>query len=720
CGRRTARIVGGQPAAERKWPWQVSLQVDNHHICGGSLISKWWVMTAAHCILGHLEYVVSMGEVNLWSRKAVNIPVQDIIIHQDYSVMGTIEHDIALALLASPVNYSASIQPVCLPDRAFLVQAQTQCWVTGWGRIAEKGKASGQLQEVELSIIRHEQCNQILKESTGTIFTQVQKGGVCGYSEKGGDSCQGDSGGPLVCEFNETWVQVGIVSWGIGCGRKGFPGVYTEVPQVTTALWLPGDSPGDKEDLNQSVCGEPWWPDSLKKIRHWPWEVSVRIENEHVCGGALIDFSWVISAAHCIQGNKEYSVMLGSSKLQPKGSSWALKIRVGDIIVHPKFWGWKFFRNDIALLHLETPVTFNKYVQNICLPEHNFDLKVGTQCWVTGWDETKQHSSDNLTLTPELWEAKVFIMDNKKCDGVFHKKSFYPKIIPIIRRNMICATNYGVNLCYPLLYPGQHFKRYSFRGNLHSNPQDHIFTYGPLEGHSDYIHTTVISTRSKDPANYTVKVGVQNLPDNSSELMVTNIVIHENFNNHMAHNIAILKLKYPVTWSPLIQPICLPTTNFKPTIGSMCWVIGWGQEKTKGATKLPYSVQGLAVRIVNNEICNQRYQFLLMKNQKKFIGNDMLCTSSEWGLDTCQDTSGSSLVCQMNKIWIQMGVVTWNFGCGRRQFPSIYTSTSHFTQWIKKQIGDMSFASMAVPSFLSPFLLTGYILLVSLGSLWLL
>ncbi|XP_059124745.1 serine protease 44-like isoform X2 [Peromyscus eremicus] len=218
CGRRSSRIVGGKPAEERKWPWQVSLQVENYHICGGSLISK--------C---HLNYVVSMGEINLSSKNAVNIPVQDIIVHQDYSVMGSIVNDIALALLAFPVNYTVSIQPVCLPDRAFLVQAGTQCWVTGWGRTFERGRASGQLHEVELSIIRHEQCDQILRESTGKLFTQVQEGSVCGYSERGGDSCQGDSGGPLICEFNETWVQVGIVSWGIGCGRKGFPGVYTEV-----------------------------------------------------------------------------------------------------------------------------------------------------------------------------------------------------------------------------------------------------------------------------------------------------------------------------------------------------------------------------------------------------------------------------------------------------------------------------------------------------------
>uniref|UniRef100_A0A8C5P4C6 Serine protease 46 n=1 Tax=Jaculus jaculus TaxID=51337 RepID=A0A8C5P4C6_JACJA len=226
--------------------------------------------------------------------------------------------------------------------------------------------------------------------------------------------------------------------------------------------------------------------------------------------------------------------------------------------------------------------------------------------------------------------------------------------------------------------------------------------------------------RSKDPTQYFVKVGVQTLSDNNTELPVTLIVIHDSFNNQMAQDIALLKLKTSVSWSPLIQPICLPSINFKPTIGTMCWVIGWGKDRNKGKLKAPYSVQGLAVRIIHNDICEKRYQFLLPKSQKKFMGNNMLCTNSEWGLDTCQDTSGSSLACQVNKTWIQMGVVSWSFGCGRRQFPNIYTSTSFYTTWIKKQVSDMRFASMAGLSFLSPVILTGYILLVSLGSLWLL
>lgn len=85
-----------------------------------------------------------------------------------------------------------------------------------------------------------------------------------------------------------------------------------------------------------------------------------------------------------------------------------------------------------------------------------------------------------------------------------------------------------------------------------------------------------------------------------------------------------------------------------------------------------------------------------------------------------QVNSGSSLVCQVNETWIQMGVESWSFSCKQHHFPNIYTSTSYYTSWIKRQITDVQFISRASPAFLSPVFLTGYVLLVSLGSLWLL
>lgn len=90
---------------------------------------------------------------------------------------------------------------------------------------------------------------------------------------------------------------------------------------------------------------------------------------------------------------KEYSVILGTSTLKPRDPAKAVSIPVRDIILHPKYWGRTFTMGDVALLRLHTPAVFSKYVRPVCLPEPTADLRVGTQCWVTGWGQAKQRFS---------------------------------------------------------------------------------------------------------------------------------------------------------------------------------------------------------------------------------------------------------------------------------------------------------------------------------------
>uniref|UniRef100_A0A452SLL6 Peptidase S1 domain-containing protein n=1 Tax=Ursus americanus TaxID=9643 RepID=A0A452SLL6_URSAM len=232
---------GLRPASGRKWPWQVSVRINEKHVCGGSLITQQWVLTAGHCILSRFRYSVKMGDRSVHKEiTSVVVPVRNIIVHPQLSVVGVIQKDLALLQLLYPVNFTMTIQPICIPQKTFRVEAGTTCWVTGWGRKEEYGETASLitavLHEVDQDIIHHEKCNELIQKAMTTKRNIVLEGMLCGYKEAGKDSCQGDSGGPLVCKFKDAWVQVGIVSWGLGCGRGNVPGVYTDI--ATYAEWI--------------------------------------------------------------------------------------------------------------------------------------------------------------------------------------------------------------------------------------------------------------------------------------------------------------------------------------------------------------------------------------------------------------------------------------------------------------------------------------------------
>lgn len=241
------RIVGGTNAPANQYSFQVSLVFSqapgNHqgHFCGGTLFNNTTVITAAHCVdflTNPNQVAVLVGTKNL-NQGGARIPVSRIIIHQSNDKQ-TAQFDIALLKLAP--SKKAQKDFLARTAKAVLATeepvAGAKAWVSGWGTLKE-GQQDGQslLQHAEVNLISRDVCNA--KESyDGAVNSDM----ICaGLYQGGRDACQGDSGGPLVIEVKKKRnVLVGVVSWGFGCARVGYPGVYSNVASLRT--WILNNS----------------------------------------------------------------------------------------------------------------------------------------------------------------------------------------------------------------------------------------------------------------------------------------------------------------------------------------------------------------------------------------------------------------------------------------------------------------------------------------------
>ncbi|XP_068179784.1 transmembrane protease serine 9-like [Antennarius striatus] len=209
------KIVGGYECTPHSQPHQVSLN-SGYHFCGGSLVNKNWVVSAAHCYKSRVE--VRLGEHNLRQSEDSEqyIKSSRVIRHPEYSSYN-IDNDIMLIKLSTPATLNEFVQPVALPTAC--APAGTMCKVSGWGNTMSSTADKNKLQCLDIPILSTRDCeNSYPGMITDAMF-------CAGYLEGGKDSCQGDSGGPVVCN-NELQ---GVVSWGYGCAEKDHPGVYAKV-----------------------------------------------------------------------------------------------------------------------------------------------------------------------------------------------------------------------------------------------------------------------------------------------------------------------------------------------------------------------------------------------------------------------------------------------------------------------------------------------------------
>lgn len=249
------RVIGGRALRPGEAPWQAlvwrperlrgvrgPLSPQGRVRCGGSVIARGWVLTAAHCmtdygssILGR-GYTIRLGVHNPRNDEGVTYPIIDGFVHENYNPRD-FSYDIALIRYdpdryekASATNSIGSIEPDTLSVARRPITEGMEVYVYGWGWTrARGGTSTAELRSARLELASLERCTAISKYRNVPGRPPKLNTALCAGSSTNASSCKGDSGGPLIYYGDGKPVVVGVVSSGVQCGQTGEEGLYTRV-----------------------------------------------------------------------------------------------------------------------------------------------------------------------------------------------------------------------------------------------------------------------------------------------------------------------------------------------------------------------------------------------------------------------------------------------------------------------------------------------------------
>ncbi|CAH2237277.1 jg11242 [Pararge aegeria aegeria] len=222
------KIVGGYVADIKDVPYQARLTIvtdSGAYGCGGSIISQRYVLTAAHCLARAKTVYVRVGS-NYADREGALYSATKFWQHPNYNNK-TIDNDVGIVSPSIPIQFDTNTKAIKLASKGRNIPAGTEALVSGWGLTSENGKGSDRIMAIRVPTVSNEDCRK--------SYSLITDNMICaGVPEGGKSTCQGDSGGPALTKYG----QIGVVSFGIGCARPGYPGVYARVSSTNIRNWI--------------------------------------------------------------------------------------------------------------------------------------------------------------------------------------------------------------------------------------------------------------------------------------------------------------------------------------------------------------------------------------------------------------------------------------------------------------------------------------------------